>query len=95
MCKQAYLEKHTSCTPSSCWKRIHYVRWLWNYCTAGTSVLENIVVRNRKKYSHNKVSYNYLRATIQEDHDIHTYSLFCLVVLKFEKFDKKLVTSNL
>ena len=47
------------------------------------------VIRNGKKHSHNKVSYNcsdlqLKLITIQEDHNIDTYSLFCLVVLVVE-----------
>ena len=54
--------------------------------TLGTTVIENIVIKNGRKHSGNKVSYNYLgpqlkQITIQEDHNIQTYSLVCLVVL--------------
>ena len=69
VCKKTYLEKHTSCTPyKSCWKSMHYVNWLRNYCTVGTTVLENIFVRNRKKHSYNKVSYNCFGSPAQADH---------------------------
>ena len=48
-------------------------------------MLDNMVIRNRKK----EVTIRFLTAildlqlkqiTIQEDHNIHTYSLYCLVV---------------
>ena len=64
MCKQAYLEKHTFFKKHSFWKSIHHVSWLRNCCTGGTTVLENIVVRNGKKHSV-KVSYNYLGSPVQ------------------------------
>ena len=67
VCKQAYLEKHTFFKQHSCWKSIHHVSWLRNYCTARTTVLENIVVRSWKKHSRNKVSYKYLGSPIQAD----------------------------
>ena len=49
-------------------------------------MLENIFVRNRKKHSHNTVSLTISdlqlkQITIEEDHIINTYSLFCLAVL--------------
>ena len=71
------LEEHTSCK-------------LIKKTTAGTTVVENIVVRNGKKYGCNKGSYNYLGSPTQEDHNIHTYSLFCLVVLAEENSEKPL-----
>ena len=36
--------------------------------TLGTIVLENMVIRNEKKHSHNKVSYNYFGPPTQADH---------------------------
>ena len=57
--------------------------------TLGTAVFENIVIRNEKKHSHSKFSYNcsdlqLKQIAIQEDNNINTYSLFCLVVLVVE-----------
>ena len=39
----------------------------YSYCTVGTAVLENTFVRNGKKHSHNKISYNYLGCPTQAD----------------------------
>ena len=39
------------------------------FFTVGTTVFENIVVRNRKKNDHNKVFYNYLGSPTQADHN--------------------------
>ena len=35
-----------------------YIMYVDYETTFGTTVLENIVIRNEKKHSHNKVSYN-------------------------------------
>ena len=53
-----------------------------HYKTAlGTTVLENTVIRNRKKQR----QYPQIKQiTVQENHNIHTYSFFCLVVLAVE-----------
>ena len=37
-----------------------------------TTVLENILIKNGKKHSHNKVSYNYLRPPTQADHNLRS-----------------------
>ena len=51
--------------------------------TLGTTVFKNIVIRNGKK--HLAISYLQLKQiTIQENHNIRKYSLFCLVVLAME-----------
>ena len=52
-----------------------------------------MVIRNGKKHSHDKVSYNYLRYPIQADHNIHMF----LVVLAEENSRKPflLVTSGI
>ena len=60
-----------------------HLRWLLLFYKS----YRNIVVRNGKKHSHDKVSYlpildlHLKQITIQEDNNIYTYSLFCLVVL--------------
>ena len=77
---------------------IRHVSWLWNYCTAGTAVLEDIFIRNRKKHSHNKVSYNYLQSPIQADHNSSwsQYSyvfFFSFSCFSREKFEKTLINS--
>ena len=64
--------------------------------TLGTTVLKNIVVKNGKKHGHNKVSYNYLGSPTQvyhnsRNHNIHTYSLFCLISLAVENLRKPLL----
>ena len=59
-----------------------------SYCTARITVPENIVVRNGKRHSHNKLSYIYIGYPIQADHKIHMYSLFCLVILDEENSKK-------
>ena len=58
--------------------------------SVATTVFENIVVRNRKKYSQNKVSYKFLGSPTQSDH-----SLFYLVALAMGKFEKTLLTCNI
>ena len=95
MSKNTYLEKHTSHKhQKSCWKSTHYANWLWNYCTVGTTVLKNIVARKEEKQSH-KVSHTsnlqLKQMTIQEDHNNHVYSLFCLVVLAVKNSKKPLL----
>ena len=40
----------------SCWKSFHHV--IGYETTLGTTLFENIIIRNGKKHSHNKVSYN-------------------------------------
>ena len=58
MCKK---KNHTSC-----------ISWLRNYspvCTVGTTILESIIVRNGKKNSDNKVTYNYLGSITHVDHN--------------------------
>ena len=51
--------------------------------TLGTTVFKNIVIRNGKK--HLAISYLQLKQiTIQENHNIRKFSLFCLVVLAME-----------
>ena len=50
-----------------------------------------MVLRNRKKHSHNTVSNKYLESPIQEDHNIHKHSLFCLVALAEENSRKPLL----
>ena len=66
------------------------------FCTLGTKVLGNIIRKNGKKHSHVKFSYNYLGSPVKqitfcEDHNIHKYSLFCLVVLAVENSRKPLL----
>ena len=62
--------------------------------TLGITVFDSINIRNGKKRSHNKVPYNYLASlhlkqiAIKEDHNSHTYSLFCLAVLARENLKK-------
>ena len=79
---------------------IRRVSWLWNYCTAGAAVLEDIFVRNGKKHNHNKVSYNYLQSPIQADHNsswsqysFAFFFLFSFFCFSREKFEKTLITS--
>ena len=74
------LEEHASCK-------------LIKKTTAGTAVLENIIVRNGKKYGCNKVSYNYLGSPTQEDHNIHTFFIL-FSCFSWGKFRKTLVPSN-
>ena len=58
------------------------------FCTVGTTVFENIVVRNGKKRNHNKVSYNYLGYPTQADHNSRRsqYSLVTCNVWKPSAF---------
>ena len=58
------------------------------FCTLGTAELENIVRRNGKKHSQVGISNS---ITINEDHNIYTYSFFCLVVLAVENLRKPLL----
>ena len=100
MCKQGFLEKHAFFKKHSCWKSIHHLSWLRNYCTAGTTALENIVVRNGKKHSQNKVSYNYLGFSIQSDpnsrrsQNLHVFFIL-FSCFSWGNFEKILATSNL
>ena len=70
------LEKHTS------YKLITKLLYCRNYSTQKHS--------RGKKHSHNNASYDlqFKKITIQEDHNILTYSLFCLVVLAEESLRK-------
>ena len=68
------------------------------YCV-GTTVFENIVVRNGKKHSHNKVSYNYLVSPTQADHNLRRLGYSPVLFVLFNcfscgKFEKTLVTCN-
>ena len=59
-------------------------------------MLKKIVIRNGKKQSHNKISSNYLGSPSQvvlnqEDHNIQTYSLFCLVALAVKNYTETLL----
>ena len=65
------------------------------YCL-GTTVLENIVIRNGKKHSNNKVSYNYLGSPTQAHHNSrrsqHSHAFFILFsCFSCGKFEKTLV----
>ena len=67
--------------------------------TVGTAVFENIVVGNGKKYSHDKVSYNYLGYPIQADHNSRRSQYFHVFFILFScfsygKLEKTLITSN-
>ena len=64
-----------------------------------TVQLENIVVRNGKNHSHNKVSWNYLGSSTQVDYNLRRsqYShVFFILLSRFScrKFEKTLVTCN-
>ena len=53
------------------------------------NLIKQMLAGKKRKEIHNKVSYNYLGSPTQVDHNsrshnIHTYSLFCLVVLALE-----------
>ena len=69
------------------------------FCTLGTTVLENIVKRNGRKYSHDKFSYNYLGSPTQADHILQRpqYSHVFFILLSCfscRKFEKTLVAYN-
>ena len=99
----AYLEKRPILKgvhyahKKSRWNLIIHVTWSQNYCTAGTTVLENIAVKIGKKHSHNKVSYNYLGCTIQADHYsrrsqyLHIFFILFIVVSVEENSRKPLL----
>ena len=62
-------------------------------------MLDNMVIRNRKKDSHNKVSYSYLGSPTQADHNSRRsqYShVFFILFSCFScgKFEKTLFTCN-
>ena len=63
-------------------------------------MLDNMVIRNRKivtiRFLTAILDLQLKQITIQEDHNIHTYSLYCLVVLAVENSRKPflLVTSR-
>ena len=72
---------------------------LRNYCTTGTTVLENIVVRKEKKHSHNNVSYNNLGSPIKADHNSKRSQYLHAIFILFSyfscgKFEKTLATSS-
>ena len=71
MCKKAYLEKHTLCTPQILLENHTSGKLITKlfYSAVGTTVLENVVRRNGKKPSHNKFFYNYLEPLTQADHN--------------------------
>ena len=52
----------------SCGESMHHVSWLET--TLRTIVPENLVMRNRRKRSHNKFSYNYLGSPTWTDHSL-------------------------
>ena len=67
--------------------------------TLGSPVLQNIVIRNGKKHSHNKVFDNYLGFPTQADHylkrSLYPYvSFFLFSCFSSGKFEKTLVTCN-
>ena len=81
--KAFLLEKHTSCKLIT--KLLYY---------RNCSVRKHS--RKKRKNSHNKASYNYLgsqfkQILIKKDHNIHPYSLFCIVVLAEENLRKPLL----
>ena len=45
-----------------------YIIYVGHETTLGATVLKNLVIRNGKEHSHNKVSDNYLGAPTQADH---------------------------
>ena len=47
---------------------MHHVNWLGT--TLRTIVLENLVMRNRRKHNHNKFSYNYLGSPTRTEHSL-------------------------
>ena len=64
--------------------------------TLGTTELENMGIIDRNTLSRNKVSDNYVGSPTQADrnsrnHNIHTYFLFCFVVLAVESLRKPLL----
>ena len=66
--------------------------------TLGTAALENVIIKNRKKHGHKKVSYNYLGSPTQGDHNSRRtqYSqVFFILFSCFScgKFEKTIVTS--
>ena len=88
-----------------CWKSIHYVRWIRNYFRNNSTRKHSHKKRKEAKETwRNKVTIMFLitisdlqlkQITIQEDHNIGTCSLFCLVVLAVENSRKPLfVTCN-
>ena len=65
--------------------------------TLGTAVFENIVIRNGKKYSYNKFSYNYVLSPTQADHNSRRLQYSHVFFILFScfscwKFEKTLVT---
>ena len=92
--KNFFLETIPHALHKSCWKSIHQVSWLQT--NLGTTVLENIVIRSRRNTTAIRFfltisDLQLKQITIQEDHNIHTYSLFCLVVLVVENSRKPLL----
>ena len=97
--KNFFLESIHDALHKSCWKSIHQVSWLQT--NLGTTVLENIVIRSGRntatiRFPLTISDLQLKQITIQEDHNIHTYSLYCLVVLAVENSRKPflLVTSR-
>ena len=92
--KNFFLESIHDAFHKSCWKSIHQVSWLQT--NLGTTVLENIVIRSGRntatiRFPLTISDLQLKQITIQEDHNIHTYSLFCLVVLAVENTRKPLL----
>ena len=72
---------YLSCTPKILLKKYTSCKLITKLLLIRNNSTRKQVIRNEKKHSHNKVSYNYLclqlkQITIEEDHNIHTYSLF-------------------
>ena len=68
VCKKACVDKYTPYVHTINLDGKAYIMQVDYETTLGTTVLENIVVRNRKKHSHNKVFYNYQGSLNQADH---------------------------
>ena len=75
----------------SCWKTMHHVSWLLNYFTNYST--ENMVIRNGKNHSHNKISYNYLIFPTQANHSSGRSQVFFFLFSCFScgKLEKALV----
>ena len=66
-----------------------YIMQVGYEASLGTILLENMVIRNEKKHSHNKVSYNFFRSPTQADQSSrrwHYSSIFFTHIVLFSCF---------
>ena len=78
----------------SCWKSMHHVSWLQNYSTNYSTWKQSYETKRNIVPIKLLITISNLQLkeiSVQEDHNIHMYSLLCLVVLAVENSRKSLL----